>query len=145
MKGLSSQKWGAAKLAPRVSVSVKRRSREKSALLPIEVGHRLLDALGGRLRLLAHRIPQRGLDAAVADPGFQRAVDREHEHDKPDQRDDVFGEQALPQEPDFVLDLVHPDPRAPLLVKNRVCASAVAPRQYSLLGRATLRACFSTK
>ena len=113
--------------------------------LPIEVGHRLLDALGGRLRLLAHRIPQRGLDAAVADPGFQRAVDREHEHDKADQRDDVFGEQALPQEPDFVLHLVHPDPRAPLLDQNRVRASAVAPRQYSLLGRATLRACFNTK
>ena len=47
------------------------------------------------------RVGQRGLGAAVADPGFHRAVDREHEHDEPDQRDDVFGEQAFAQEPDL--------------------------------------------
>ena len=40
------------------------------------------------------------LDAAVGDPGFHRAVDRQHEHDEADQRDDVFGEQAFAQEPD---------------------------------------------
>ena len=32
--------------------------------------------------------------------------------DEADQRDDVFGEQALSQEPDLVLDPAHPDPRA---------------------------------
>ena len=70
-----------------------------------------LDPLGGRLGLLRHRVGQRGLGGAVADPGFERAVDGQHEHDEADQRDDVFGEQALAQQPDFVLDPDHPDPR----------------------------------
>ena len=81
--------------------------------LPLEVGQGLLDSLGGRLRLLAHAVVKRALDAAIGDPDFHRAVDRQHEHDEADQGYDVFGEQAFAQEPCSVLDLVHPDPRAP--------------------------------
>jgi hypothetical protein len=46
-------------------------------------------------RLLAHAVVERALDAAIGDPGLDRAVDRQHEHDEADQGDDVFGEQAL--------------------------------------------------
>ena len=91
--------------------------------LPLEVGHRLLDPPRGRLRLLVHPVGQRRLDAAVADPGLQRAVDREHEHDKAHQRDDVFGEQALTQEPDLVLDGVHPGPRALSSIQGKAHAN----------------------
>ena len=79
--------------------------------LAFEIGDRGFDPLGGRLGLFRHRVGQRGLGGAVADPGFERAVDRQHEHDEADQRDDVFGEQALRHKADFVLDPDHPDPR----------------------------------
>ena len=88
--------------------------------LPLEVGQGLLDPLGGRLRLLAHAVVERALDAAIGDPDFHRAVDGQHEHDEADQRDDVFGEQAFAQEPDSVLDLVHPDPRAAHGLRARI-------------------------
>ena len=89
--------------------------------LAFEVGQGLLDPLGGRFRLLAHAVVQRALDAAVGDPDFHRAVDRQHEHDEADQGYDVFGEQAFAQEPGSVLDLVHPDPRAPRGARASVC------------------------
>jgi hypothetical protein len=80
--------------------------------LAFQLGDRLLDPPRGRFRLLAHRVGQRALGGAVADPGLQRAVDREHEHHQADQGDDVFGEQAPAPRLDFVRDPDHPDPRA---------------------------------
>ena len=80
--------------------------------LALQLRDRLLDPLRRRLRLFRHGVGERGLGRAVADPRFHGAVDGEHEHDEADQRDDVFGEQALAQEPDFILDPDHPDPRA---------------------------------
>ena len=104
--------------------------------LPFEVGHRLLDALGGRLGLLRHAVGQRGLDAAIADPDFHRAVDGQHEHDKADQRDDVFREQALTQEPDLILDGVHiRNPHAPrILCAHRFVGGSIPGREPPRLG-----------
>ena len=79
--------------------------------LPLQLRDRLLDPPGGGLRLLAHRAGERGPGGAVGDPGLHRAVDREHEDHEPHQREHVFGEQALPERPDLVLDADHPDPR----------------------------------
>ncbi|MGZ3199852.1 MAG: hypothetical protein ACXU6W_08510, partial [Croceibacterium sp.] len=45
--------------------------------LPLQLQDRLLDPPGGRFRLLAHRVGERGLDGAVGDPGLHRAVDRQ--------------------------------------------------------------------
>ena len=84
------------------------------AYLPLQLRGRLLDPPRGGVGLLAHGVGQRGPCAAIADPGFHRAVDREHEHHQADQRDDVFGEQAPAEKPDFVVP-DHPDPRAPSL------------------------------
>ena len=63
------------------------------------------------LRLLGHRIGQRGGGFAVADPDFERAVDGKHEHHKPNERNDIFGEQAPAAKPDFIVDPGHPCPR----------------------------------
>ncbi len=79
--------------------------------LALQFGERLLDPPRGRFRLLAHGIGQRGLGGAVADPAFHRPVHGQHENHQPNQRDDVFGEQALAEKPDFVPDPDHPDPR----------------------------------
>ena len=102
--------------------------------LPLQVGHRLLDPLGGGFRLLRHAVGQRPLDAAIGDPDFHRAVDGQHEHDEADQRDHVFGEQAFAQEPDLVLDLVHPDPRAPRLAGASVARGAGLSREPPQMG-----------
>src|SRR5581483_1593798 len=83
-----------------------------AADLAFQLAHRLVDALGGGFRLLGHAFDQRGLGGAIADPGLGQAVHRQHEHDEADQRHHVFGEQALAQKPDLVLDRDHPDPRA---------------------------------
>ena len=53
-------------------------------------------------------VGQCGPGAAVADPGFHRAVDGEHEHDEADEGDDVFGEQTLAQKPCLVVDRAIP-------------------------------------
>ena len=79
--------------------------------LPLQFRDRLLDPPGGGFRLLAHRAGERRLRGAVGDPGLHRAVDREHEDHESYQREHVFGEQALPERPDLVLDADHPDPR----------------------------------
>ncbi len=84
--------------------------------LPFQLGDRLLDPPRGGVGLFAHRVGQRGPGRPVADPGFHRAVDGEHEHHQADQRDHVFGEQAPAEKPDFVVP-DHPDPRAPSFVK----------------------------
>ncbi len=104
---------GAAILQGAVETSRGRTGARHPADLPLQLVDRLLDPPRGGLRLLAHGLDQRDLGAAIADPGLHRAVDRQHEHDKPDQRDDVFGEQPFAQKPGFVLDRAHPDPRAP--------------------------------
>jgi hypothetical protein len=80
--------------------------------LALQLGDRLLDPPRGGFGLFRHAVGQRGAGRAVADPGFHRAVDGEHEHHQPDQRDDVFGEQPFAEKPDSVADAAHPDPRA---------------------------------
>ena len=103
------------------------------AHLALEVGDRLLDPPRGRLRLLAHGVGQRGLGGAVADPGFERAVDREHEHHQADQGDDVFGEQAPAPRPNFIRDPDHPDPRGRHPRRARASAKPCQLGQFSTL------------
>ncbi len=93
--------------------------------LALQVRQRLIDTLGGRVGLFRHRIGQASLDGAVADPGLGGAVDGEHEHHEPNQRHDIFGEQASAPRPDLVLDLAHPNPRA-RRPQSGGCASAAA-------------------
>ena len=110
-----------AALLQRPAFQARRRAGARHpADLPLQLGDRLLDPPRGGFRLLAHRLDDGDLGAAIADPGLHGAVDREHEHHKAYQRDDVLGEQALAEKPDLVLDRAHPDPRAPPL--GKVCA-----------------------
>ncbi|MGY4366426.1 hypothetical protein ACVW1A_002491 [Bradyrhizobium sp. LB1.3] len=81
--------------------------------LALELGDRLLDPSRGSLRLVLETVGQLCLGGAVGDPALHRPVDGEHEHDEADERDDVFGEQALAQKPCLLVRSRHPDPLAP--------------------------------
>ena len=120
---------GAAPLHGAVEVHIRRTGARHPADLPLQLIDRLLDPPRGGVRLLAHGLDQRDPGAAIADPGLHRAVDRQHEHHQPDQRDDVFGEQPFAQKPGFFLDRAHSDPRAPPpsrgLALSRPCLSTI--------------------
>jgi hypothetical protein len=59
----------------------------------------LLDPASGRLRLFRLRVGKELRGFPVHEPRFQAAVHGQHEHDQPDEGNDVFAEQAVPTEP----------------------------------------------
>ncbi len=75
---------------------VARRARpRRPADLAFEIGEELLDPARRRVGFLALRMQQRVLRVAVGDVDVERAADRQHEGDQPDEIGDIFAKQAL--------------------------------------------------
>src|SRR5262245_46715449 len=107
--------------------------------LPFHLGNELADAVGdllGALGLLGHAGGRR---VAVRDGDFQRAIHGEHEHDEPDERNDIFAEQpphagAKPEQFRFhrlllgpIIDPGGQQPQEPARSRNRVRKQSVKP------------------
>ncbi len=75
--------------------------------LPFDLGNVLLDPPGHSLGLLGLGIGQELGHLRIGEPGLERAVDGEHEHQQRGKRDDVFAEQTSQAEPALVKCLGH--------------------------------------
>lgn len=67
--------------------------------LAFDLGHELLDALGGVIRLFHLRAQQLGLAVAVGEPHLGGAAEGQDGNDQSDEGNDIFAEQASSAKP----------------------------------------------